>query len=117
LKPEAAQSLGLALHELTANAATHGALSRAGGRIDVNWQPAPKDGGFELVWRETGGPEVVQPQRRGFGRMVIEHNLTRALDAQVSLEFAPGGLSFRVSVPQNQLAAKTSQGTSHGWAR
>ncbi len=108
LKPEAAQSLGLALHELTANAATHGALSRAGGRIEVSWQPAPKDGGFELVWRETGGPEVVEPQRRGFGSMVIEHNLTRALDAQVSLEFAPGGLSCRVSVPQNQLAAKTS---------
>jgi PAS domain S-box-containing protein len=106
LKPEAAQSLGLALHELAANAAKHGALSRAGGRVDVRWRPTADNGGFELVWRETKGPKVSVPKRRGFGSMVIEYNLTRALEAEVNLDFAPDGLMCRVSVPKNQLAAQ-----------
>ncbi len=36
--------------------------------------------------------------------MVIEHNLTRALDAEVSLDFAEAGLTCRVAVPQTQIA-------------
>jgi PAS domain S-box-containing protein len=108
LKPEAAQSLGLALHELAANAAKHGALSRASGRVDVSWQPSAMNGGIELVWRETRGPKVSVPKHRGFGSMVIEHNLTRALDAEVSLDFAAEGLTCRVSVPKNQLAVQAA---------
>ena len=105
LKPEAAQSLGLALHELAANAAKHGALSRSTGRVTISWQPLPENSGFEFFWRETQGPKVSAPKRRGFGSMVIEHNLTRALDAEVSLDFASEGLICRVAVPKNQLAA------------
>jgi PAS domain S-box-containing protein len=106
LKPEATQSLGLALHELVSNAAKHGALSKLTGRVAVTWQPLPEDGGVELVWRETNGPKVTEPKRRGFGSVVIEHNLTRALDAQVSLDFAPDGLTCRVAVPQTQIVGR-----------
>jgi PAS domain S-box-containing protein len=106
LKPEAAQSLGLALHELAANAAKHGALSRASGHVDISWHPSAINGGVELIWRETRGPKVSMPKRRGFGSMVIEYNLTRALDAEVSLDFAADGLTCRVSVPKSQLAAQ-----------
>jgi PAS domain S-box-containing protein len=105
LKPEAAQSLGLALHELAANAAKHGALSRSRGHVAITWKPMAGDGGVELLWRESGGPKVGAPKRRGFGSIVIEHNLSRALDAQVSLDFVAEGLTCRVAVPQNQLVA------------
>lgn len=108
LKPEAAQSLGLALHELAANAAKHGALTLASGRVHVSWQRSGENGGVELVWRETNGPKVTSPTRRGFGTMVIEHNLTRALDAEVSLDFATDGLTCRVFVPQNHLGTQTA---------
>ncbi len=37
LKPEAAQNIGLALHELAVNALTHGALSCENGRIEIRW--------------------------------------------------------------------------------
>ena len=37
LRPEAAQSLGLALHELATNAAQFGALSSPAGRISITW--------------------------------------------------------------------------------
>lgn len=105
LKPEAAQSLGLALHELASNAAKHGSLSQAGGRVEINWQPL-EDAGILLLWRETRGPKVSAPKRRGFGSMVIEHNLARALDASVALDFASEGLTCRVAVPKNQLVAQ-----------
>jgi PAS domain S-box-containing protein len=105
LKPEAAQSLGLALHELASNAAKFGALSQAGGRVEISWQPL-EDSGILLTWRETKGPKVSAPKRRGFGSMVIEYNLARALDADVNLDFATEGLTCRVAVPQNQLVAQ-----------
>ena len=107
LNPEATQSLGLALHELAANAAKHGALSKHGGRVHISWQPLAADGGVELLWRETKGPKVSEPKHRGFGSIVIEHNLARSIDAEVSIDFAEDGLVCRVAVPQAQLASRS----------
>jgi two-component sensor histidine kinase len=112
LRPEAAQSLGLALHELATNAAKHGAMSKTGGRVEISWQESARasvngdaeNDGFEFTWRESGGPKVAAPKRRGFGSMAIEHNLARALDADVSLDFATEGVTCRISVPGTQLA-------------
>ena len=101
LRPEAAQSLGLALHELATNAAKYGALSRVRGRVHIAWKRLPPEqgGAIELHWTESKGPKVSQPKRRGFGSMVIEHNLARAIEAEVSLAFEPDGLKCRVIVP------------------
>ena len=106
LKPEAAQSLGLALHELATNAAKYGALSVPGGNVSISWRrmPANEAHGVEICWNEEGGPKVKQPRQRGFGSMVIEQNLTRALDAEVTLNFAPGGLRCRIVIPVTQLS-------------
>ncbi len=107
LKPEAAQSLGLALHELATNAAKYGALSTPLGRVAVNWRRVTSDtGAVELTWRESGGPPVKPPQRRGFGSLVIERNLSRSLDADVDLAFAPEGLRCRMLIPASNLAAE-----------
>jgi PAS domain S-box-containing protein len=107
LKPEATQSVGLALHELTANAISYGALSDPAGRVTVAWQrAAPEEGGgVELVWSESGGPAVTSPENRGFGRMMIERSLARSLDAQVDLTFAPDGVRCRIVIPANHLSA------------
>jgi PAS domain S-box-containing protein len=106
LKPEAAQSLGLALHELTTNAAAYGALSNPAGRVAVRWRRlAPEDrSGVELLWQETGGPNVTAPDQRGFGSLMIERNLARAIDAQVELDFAPDGVRCRIMIPVGHLA-------------
>jgi PAS domain S-box-containing protein len=105
LKPEAAQSLGLALHELATNAAKYGALSRVRGHVDIAWKKLPPEQGraIELRWIETKGPKVSGPKRRGFGSMVIEHNLARAIEAQVKLAFEPDGLKCRMIVPASQI--------------
>lgn len=105
LRPEAAQGLGLALHELATNAAKYGALSRLRGRVAICWHvlPSEQGAGLELIWRESKGPAVGAPKRRGFGSLVIEHNLARALDAEVELNFLPEGLQCRVTVPAAQF--------------
>ena len=94
LKPDAAQNLGFALHELASNAAKYGALSVPEGRVSIAWRLLPEtDGnGVEFDWVESCGPAVVKPAHRGFGIMVIERNLARELDTHVELAFwAEGG--------------------------
>jgi PAS domain S-box-containing protein len=105
LKPEAAQSLGLALHELATNASKYGALSVPTGKISINWHRLPGDPeNIEVIWAESGGPEVVPPQRRGFGTLVIERNLARSLDAEIDLSFSADGLRCRMLFPASNLA-------------
>ncbi len=107
LKPEAAQNLGLALHELAVNAEKFGALSVPTGRVSITWgQRETADGpAVELDWREQGGPKVKARRKTGFGSMVIERNLAHALDAEVNLAFEPEGLHCRVVIPASQILA------------
>lgn len=101
LKPEAAQGLGLGLHELSTNAVKHGALSVPDGRVEIRWQRQSADEGHGIVltWQEKNVPDVSPPSRRGFGSTVIERHLARSLDTQVELEFPPGGIRFEVVIP------------------
>ena len=107
LKPEAAQNLGLALHELAVNAAKFGALSVPGGRLSITWDRREQGGdqALELDWHEQFGPRVKPRRKRGFGSMVIERNLARALDAEVDLNFDPDGVRCHVVIPASQILA------------
>lgn len=106
LKPEAAQNLGLALHELSANAVRFGALSTPDGQVSIEWRRGEaSDAPVEFSWRETQGPRVKPRRKRGFGTMVIETNLARALDAKVDMVFEPEGLHCQVSIPASQVIA------------
>jgi PAS domain S-box-containing protein len=107
LKPEAAQNLGLALHELAINAAKFGALSVPTGRVSITWtrRESAADNALELDWREKLGPKVKTRRKKGFGSMVIERNLARALDAEVNLDFDPDGLHCRIVIPASQILA------------
>ena len=103
LKPEAAQNLGLALHELMVNAAKFGALSVPNGRVSITWQL--RDQALTLEWCEQFGPKVKIRRKKGFGSMVIERNLARALDAKVDLDFNPEGLRCHIVIPSSQILA------------
>jgi len=103
LRPEAAQNLGLALHELAVNAEKFGALSLPNGRVSIDW--SLRDG-IDLNWREFNGPKVKPRRKKGFGSMVIERNLTRALDATVDLTFDPDGLHCHIVIPASQILAR-----------
>jgi PAS domain S-box-containing protein len=107
LKPEAAQNLGLALHELVINSAKFGALSVPGGRVSISWgrHGAGEDNAIEINWREQFGPKVKPRRKRGFGSLVIERNLARALNAEVNLDFAPDGVRFHIVIPASHIVA------------
>ncbi len=107
LKPEAAQNLGLALHELALNAAKFGALSVPTGRVSITWRRRESSEGsaLDLDWCERLGPKVKLRRKKGFGTMVIERNLARALDAEINMDFDPNGLHCHIVIPATHILA------------
>ncbi len=106
ISPEAAQNFGLAIHELITNAIQYGSLSSPHGSLSVRWTLEKTPEGVEeiaLTWNEEGGPEAGEPDRRGFGMMVIERSLTRALKAKVKLDFDAPGLTAEIRMPTVSL--------------
>jgi PAS domain S-box-containing protein len=106
LKPEAVQNLGFALHELATNAHKYGALSQPGGKVSIAWrvtEKAPGDHFIHLAWRESGGPAVKQPYRRGFGSTVIHQLTEAALGAKVKSSFNPEGFTWEVEMPAREI--------------
>jgi len=107
--PRTALSLAMALHELATNASKYGALTRPEGRVSIRWRVGPEPG-LKLEWRETGGPPVAQPIRRGFGSRLIEEGLSRELGGAAALEFAPTGLICRMSAALAEEEAGPADG-------
>jgi two-component sensor histidine kinase len=100
LKPQAALFLALVMHELATNAAKHGALSVAGGRVDVHWKivgDAPPH--LELTWTELGGPKIERLSKRGFGMELIERGLRFELQGETRVEIVDGSLQWRMIIP------------------
>ena len=103
LTSRAASALSLALHELSVNAVKHGALSRETGRVAVRWH-VTDDGGFELEWTETGGPQVPASVRRGFGAVLLEDVAARELEGEVCMDLRSSGLRARIKAGPGALA-------------
>jgi two-component sensor histidine kinase len=101
LPSEAAVPIGMAVHELTTNAAKHGALSAFGGQVEVRWRIEPGDERpmLHFTWTENGGPRVVPPSRQGFGSRLLQRVLTTQLQAQVKMDFREQGLHFTMVLP------------------
>ena len=52
-----------------------------------------------MRWVESNGPAVAAPAQRGFGTLVVERNLARALEADVELTFGKQGVRARITIP------------------
>ncbi len=92
-----AQAIGLALHELATNAGKYGALLADKGRVDISWGIVGDT--FAMSWTEREGPPLSAPKRRGFGTIVMEAMAERSVDGKVDLDFAPSGLTWRLTCP------------------
>jgi two-component system CheB/CheR fusion protein len=104
LKPKAALALGMVLHEMATNAAKHGALSNAKGRIAVTWTVEGQEPNAEVVlrWVEKGGPpapEAGAPERRGFGSELIERLLRYDLGGTIDVVTTGGGRVATLHLP------------------
>jgi len=101
LPAQLAVSLGMAIHELTTNAAKYGALSVYGGKIDVTWSMTIEAARrrLDFDWVESGGPPVTPPQRDGFGSRLLQAVLPGQIQATASMEYCREGVRMHCSVP------------------
>jgi PAS domain S-box-containing protein len=105
INPAAAQSIGMALHELATNASKFGALLTDHGRVTIAWKLERAHQGerhFQLLWRESGGPHVIAPTRRGFGSTFLEESVKFNLDGHTTLEYAETGVIWQLTCPANE---------------
>ena len=102
LDPKAAQSMAMALHELTTNAAKYGALSTPAGEVRIEWRHGPH-GRLAFRWAEAGGPAVKPPRRKGFGTSVIVGMIRDQLDGEVRFEWGKEGLVCEIDLPAEKL--------------
>jgi PAS domain S-box-containing protein len=106
INPKMALTLALAVNELGTNALKYGALSTPEGAVTIEWSLEPTaDGASRLLWRwrETGGPPVTPPTRKGFGRFLIERVFGTDFGGSVRIDYHPDGVECVLTAPQPQL--------------
>jgi PAS domain S-box-containing protein len=106
ISASAAQTIGMAVHELSTNAGKYGALSASEGRVEVDWRLESAGGGeaqFAMSWRERGGPPVAAPSHSGFGSTVIGPMAQIGLNAEIQLKYDEEGLNWRLLCPAENV--------------
>jgi two-component sensor histidine kinase len=101
LSAELAVPVGMAVHELTTNAAKYGALAVPEGHLEVTWNitEASESQVLTLCWAEQHGPPVEMPSRTGFGSKLIHQVLTVQCRAVLRSDFDRSGLRFIMELP------------------
>jgi len=101
LEPKTGISLSMAFHELTTNAMKYGAWSNAEGKVSIKWsvEGSGSDARLRLEWRESGGPPVSPPSRRGFGSRLVERGLAAEMEGEAVMRFEPNGLVCVIEAP------------------
>lgn len=110
LTPHCALTLGIVFHELASDAARYGALSVAGGTVEVRWSVRGSGNArqLEIIWSETGGPPRGADPQRAFGFELIQRTMLLELDARAEIEFAESGLRCTISIPANEKTVSTA---------
>lgn len=101
LSNQAAQTMGLAFHELATNAAKYGAFAGRTGNLDVSWHLTQDD--IELVWRERVETLTDGGRERGFGTEVIERMVGGTLDATIERTLHADGIEYRFTIPRAKV--------------
>jgi PAS domain S-box-containing protein len=103
ITPRAAQQFAMIIHELGTNALKYGALSSADGRISISGKVDRYDGtgSFVFSWKESGGPRVSPPKKRGFGSVIL---LEAAQEfGNVTVNYPPDGLMYQLRLDLNAI--------------
>lgn len=83
-------TLALIVHELATNSIKYGALSRAGGRIDVSCTVDVDE--VVMLWTEQGGPAVHVPDgQAGFGSKLVNRSIANQLGGTIAFDWPVTG--------------------------
>lgn len=98
VSPQAYTVLALVLHEMITNSAKYGSLCDSKGLLTIS---IARDGHDDLTigWRESGGPAVKSPERRGFGSTIIERSIPFELKGDAELKYKLGGVEAKFTIP------------------
>jgi light-regulated signal transduction histidine kinase (bacteriophytochrome)/CheY-like chemotaxis protein len=100
LDPKAFATLALVVHEMMTNSAKYGALADSVGRVEIVWK-IDDHSGLVIDWKESGGPPVQPPSRRGFGTTIIERSIPFDLKGDAEIRFDLFGVQARFVIPPN----------------
>ncbi len=105
LGSDAVQNLGMAFHELATNASKYGALKTETGRIEISWQILPAESGdqLQIIWRESGGPQVSPPEKTSFGTEILERHLSASTNGQTTIDYHEDGVVWTLTAPVSIL--------------
>ena len=99
----AATTLALVVHELATNSINYGALSTAGGTLDVSC--TTHDGDAALVWTERGGPLVTAPTGpAGFGSRLVSQSVSGQLGGSIAFDWSSEGVVATLRMSKARLA-------------
>lgn len=108
LNPNAALHVALAIHELTVNSVSHGALSRDGGKIAIITHVSQDQHGSErtltLEWTETL-PAEIEPAdvSKRFGSITLEKAVPSALNGTANFDIGAGHVHYALVIPQENF--------------
>lgn len=102
LRTEAAQQMGLILHELATNAVKYGALGAEDGRVAVSWREEGET--FRFNWRESQkGKPVSLGRSGGFGTGLLTRAIPTQLGGEAHFDVEDTGAVYTLTVPRENL--------------
>ena len=104
IAPGAFTTLALVIHEMMTNSCKYGALSDTRGQVTITISNRD-DQSLGIDWRESSGPVVKAPTRRGFGSTIIERTIPHELGGIAKVDYAPEGLQASFTIPGEHIAA------------
>jgi two-component sensor histidine kinase/CheY-like chemotaxis protein len=107
LDPKAFATLALVVHEMMTNSAKYGALADSTGNVEIAWK-LDQSSRLVIDWKESGGPPVQPPSRRGFGTTIIERSIPFDLKGDAELRFDLLGVHAHFVIPANYVEMMTS---------
>jgi light-regulated signal transduction histidine kinase (bacteriophytochrome)/CheY-like chemotaxis protein len=115
LPPKSFTAMALVVHELVTNARKYGALSGGSGAVTVETSLDTVHNVL-MSWKESGGPQVHHPTRRGFGSTLIEQLIPFEMNGMSKPQFLSGGFELDVLLPAAMAEAvqsATVSGSEH----
>jgi two-component system CheB/CheR fusion protein len=93
------------VHELTTNALKYGALKQPGGALTISWNVehvSETEAVLAFDWTETGVSISSQPEKRGFGRELIERILAFSPETKSQMNFGADGVACHIEMAINE---------------